>query len=340
MEDLPAPQFAVPKLSLLRVQEVATNLQRSRMNRLFNKAKNYPARSNRATLVGHPCEAKLFFERTQWQKKKTPSAELQAIFDEGNRHEAAMMQDLQADCAELGYRLVAQQQDFEDRNLSIVGHIDCMIGVARPDAPVEKWMWVPTEIKSLNPYTFTELNTAADFRDHPKAWITGYYGQMQSYLYLCGLEFGMFYLKNKSSGETKFVPMWIDWDFCTAMIKRVENVNLFLGAGNGEVPPRILKRKYCEDCPFNDHCLDAEMQKAIALPEYNQIALHAALVGMEAHSEGAGIYEAFKKVAKDQVWAAPHEAFICGKWQIERKVAKDGSRRYKAVSKGVEPSSE
>lgn len=337
-ETIEGPRIAVPKLTLFKVQEAAHALQKSRMARLSNRARNFPVRSNRATLVGHPCEAKLFFERTEWQRKKTPDADLQAIFDEGNRHEAAMLQDLQTDCSELGFRLVAQQQDFMDKGLNIVGHIDCMIGTPRDDAPIEKWLWIPTELKSLNPYTYGELNTAADFRDHPRAWIAGYYGQLQTYLYLSNLEVGQFYLKDKSSGATKFVPVAIDWDFCQAMVKRVENVNLHLGAGNGEVPSRILQRKYCEDCPFNEHCLDAEMQKQIALPEYNAQELLDALDGIEAYAESAKSVDTLKKIAREHVWAAPHDAFICGRWEIERKVAKDGSRRYKAKLKGAQES--
>src|SRR3990172_1641894 len=85
--------------------------------RLAAKAHVSPRHTNRASELDDPCVRRLYYKRVAWNKEPPPSVELQAIFEEGNLHEPAVIRLLD----ELGWRLLHEQVTIHDRGLNISG---------------------------------------------------------------------------------------------------------------------------------------------------------------------------------------------------------------------------
>ena len=59
-----------------------------------SRIKQWPCVSNRASELGHECLRYLVLMRTRWEEKTLHNVELQFIFDEGNIHEEAIINDI------------------------------------------------------------------------------------------------------------------------------------------------------------------------------------------------------------------------------------------------------
>lgn len=206
--------------------------------------KHYPCHVNRASSIGYfvpqldGCLRRGYYERMNWQDKELPSVELAMIFDEGNLQERKILQDFAA----AGVDILEQQTMYEWKEYQISGHIDGKIlvdGVA-----------VPVEIKSMSPNVINRINSFEDFRKF--SWTQAYKAQINLYMLMQNIDYGIMILKNKSSGALKQINVQLDYEIGEACLKACETINRAIAT---KTPPdRIDNRKKCAECPFKTIC--------------------------------------------------------------------------------------
>ena len=127
-----------------------TSLVEKVMEYKAKKAELWPVRSNRASELGHPCVRYHVFNRTRWEERTLPTAELQMVFDLGNALEPVVLDDLR----KAGFQINEQQRAFEWKEYQITGSIDAVI--------VAEDKTYPLEVKTCSPYVFNAIKSAED----------------------------------------------------------------------------------------------------------------------------------------------------------------------------------
>jgi len=215
------------------------------LDKKAEKIKRMPCMSNRASSLGYAvpeiggCLRRGVYERTHWQEKEMIGPETQLIFDEGNRQEVAVLQDL----SEAGVQIIEQQTAFAWEKYNITGHID---GVY-----IDDFKSIPVEIKSMHPGIYDQITSFEDFKKHP--WTRAYMAQIMLYMLFKNIDVGIFILKNKSNGQLRQVNVALDYDLAEACIKTAEQINVCIA--DGIMPDKITDRETCKKCPFKLLCL-------------------------------------------------------------------------------------
>ncbi len=270
-----------------------------------NKIRQYPTNSWRASMVGHPCERYLIYERTRWQDKKLHNIDLQYIFDLGNEIEDITLKDLK----EAGFNIIQQQRDFSDLNLNLTGHIDGLIEI--------DGQYYPLEIKSCSEFIFNSINTYEDLKNSKKTWIRNYPVQLNLYLYFTNKEKGVLLFKNKQTGQYKEIWINFDWDLVDDVIKKVKRLNEYLK--NNQLPERINDASLCVDCAYNHICLPDILQEGQVdiseednlkqlLQRWEELKVYA--------DEFKKIDEEIKGIGK----AMSKDITIIGNWVLKREI--------------------
>lgn len=281
------------------------------MNELITKIENHLSSTRRswapacnyAYNAGHPCARNLVYHRLNWQEKPLPNTRLLLIFREGDLHEKAVLQLL----AEAGIEMIETQRPFEIAQIQLRGKID---GRIKLDG-----MKLPTEIKSMNPNTWARINSVDDLRNSRQVYVRGYYTQMQMYLFGMEEKLGLFILKNKVTGELKFVPCEIDYEHAEKEWKKLELVNRHVAAKT--YPERIEDRSICRQCDFRHLCLPDEESESVGLED------NETLVDMVARHEElrplAEEYESLDESIKDDYFKPKGVGtyLVGGKYQIK-----------------------
>lgn len=214
-------------------------------------SQNFPCRTNRASILGVPCERWLVYERTQWDNKKLPSLELQYIFEEGKKHEESVVNDLK----KAGFLIFQQQTSFFLEKEEISGSFDFKIA----DPEDSKTAYI-CEAKAVSPNVFASLNTIEDFNNNwfYKRWLS----QIQIYLYGAGTseEKGFLVIKNRVSGRLKIMDIFLDYDYVDGLLKKAQRINEHIK--NGTLPDQIEDISICSKCPFFHICLPEMVEKS------------------------------------------------------------------------------
>lgn len=265
-----------------------------------------PCHTNRASSLGHPCERKLVFDRTRWQEATLHDVGLQFIFDEGNLQEAAVLRDL----ADAGWHVIEQQRDYEWKEYQITAHLDGKVVLDKA---------FTLEIKSMNPYTFTQIHTAQDILQSRKHYIRAYAAQGQIYMLLSNSERMVFVFKNKSTGQLKEIWMDLDYQFAEELIQKASRINRHVNAGT--IPdPIAWSEDICGRCPFAHICLPEARREALDLTDDPELELK-----LKRRHELAPLRKEYEEI-DDEVKGAVKEKpkvvvgdfLIMGKW-IEPK---------------------
>ena len=268
------------------------------------KIRQYPTNSWRASMLGHPCDRYLIYERTRWQEKKLYGVDLQYIFDMGNEIEKITIKDLE----EAGFSIHQQQRDFIDRELGITGHIDGMIEI--------DGKFYPIEIKSCSDSTFREITSYEDLKRSKKQWLRNYPVQLNLYLYFTSKEKGVLLFKNKQSGQYKEVWVDFDWDLADKIIKRVQRLNEYLESE--ELPPKI-NDETCLECPYAHICCpEIANQSNIGIGEDGE--LEKMLKRWEELKPLAKEFQALDKQLKEVGKAMEKDVSVIGNWIFKRQV--------------------
>jgi len=198
---------------------------------------------NRASEAGHPCLRYLVLSRTKNELKALPDVDLQAIFEEGNIHEAAELRLLQ----EAGFRIIEQQRAFEWKEKELSGRIDAIV-------VGEDGKRYPLEIKSCSPNAFRVVQKANNVMDLVRARyhrIRKYPAQIILYMLMGNYEEGILWFKEKVSGKRKQLNISLNdpevLEYGESILKKLEAVNEMIK--KGEEPP-AQQIDDCVDCPF------------------------------------------------------------------------------------------
>ena len=220
--------------------------------RLQAQIKLSPCHTNRASELGHACKRYLVLRRTRWQEAELPSLSLQRLFGEGHIQERAVIRALE----DAGFVVVEQQRDYEWKEYQITAHLDGKIlleGAA-----------VPLEVKSMSPYIFKSIHTAADLLNPRYPHLQKYLAQLQIYMLLSNSEKAVLLLKDKSSGQIKELWMELDYQFAESLIQKAQSINVAVAAGI--LPERIpYTENICGRCPFLAICLPEVKRDALEI---------------------------------------------------------------------------
>ncbi len=265
------------------------------------KINQWPVRSNRASILAHPCERYLVYERTRWQEKALHDIGLQFIFDEGKIHEKAVLRDME----DAGLEVIEQQRAFSWDKYQITGRTDGKI-LINGDV-------IPFEIKSMADWTWKIINSTEDMFKAKSVYLRMYPGQLMLYELMDDKEFGIFLLKNKQTGLIKQIDVPLDFAYAESLIQKAERINAHIQAGT--LPDRITYNDNISGvCPFSHICLPDVTHEATLLddPEL-EIKLDRRAELKEAKDE----FETLDKEIKESVKEKP--SIVIGKWAISGK---------------------
>lgn len=269
------------------------------------RSSHHPA-GNYAYNAGHPCERHLVYCRLNWQEKTLPELKTLLIFREGNLHEEAVIKLLM----EAGIRTIETQRPFELPAIELRGRID-----AQTDLNDDGQLY-PTEIKSMNPFDWERINGVEDIKNSSKPWIRSYVTQMQLYLLGMNKEHGVFILKNKLTGQLKFIYCDLDYEYAESEWKKLERVNAHVKAGT--YPDRITDRTICQYCDFKHICLPDEASEALKFEDSPEI-----LELLEERDRLKDAAKSFEQVDEKlrQIWKVTEDGtyLVGGKFQVQIK---------------------
>lgn len=200
--------------------------------------------SNWASMIGHPCERKLVYERTCPEKKPVYDVSTQAVFDEGRLHERSIVQEL----LESGVEVFHGQKSFELKPYNIRGKLDFK-------TPVNGGLLI-VEIKSITDHIFRYLNVPDDFNKY--WWTVTIPGQLTCYMLAEGEKESLWILKNRGTGELKEIPYKLDNDFANELCKKAVRINDWVEMNDtspsDNLPDKLNDVKFCDMCDFKAHC--------------------------------------------------------------------------------------
>ena len=283
------------------------NFQDKISNYLASQRKSWAPACNYAFNSGHPCARHLVYCRLNWQEKLMPSPTTLLIFREGEIHEKAVLQLL----SDSGIQIVETQRPFEISQIQLRGKID---GQIKTDEGL-----IPAEIKSMNPNTFSKIDSIQDMLNHKMSYVRGYVTQMQIYLFGLHKEKGLFILKNKVTGELKFIECPIDYEYAEKEWKKLELVNMHVAAGT--YPERIEDRSECKRCDFRHICLPDEVSETLNIEDSPELL--EKLEVRNSLENQAKQFERIDKEVKEIFKQKPTGAYLIGgKYQVETKTQK------------------
>lgn len=194
------------------------------------------------------CTRQMVHSILDWDKKDTPDDGLLSLFEAGKKEESNIIKML----LDLGYEVINQQNPItiQNRNGEIIcsGRIDGKI--------VYKGLAIPYEIKSMNDYSFQQLNSIEDFEKSPLH--RKYIKQLQLYLYGNEIEVGMFIISNFR--QIKLIPVYLDYGLCEQIIQQLERAWDFVQ--KKQYPdPIVYNPKICDWCPWEFLCTKSTINK-------------------------------------------------------------------------------
>lgn len=169
------------------------------------------SRSNRISSLGYRCVRRLTWDRLIGDLRKPIAPERAGIFAEGDLHEQAARRDL----SRMGIDLIHVQREVVGPH-NISGHLDGVI--------VQDGKEVVVEIKSMHPALWDKHQTLADMVNSSSPWTAAYPTQLCMYEHGIGTDSGVFILRNKSTGQLRFIDCPRDESLVGAAIARAAAV--------------------------------------------------------------------------------------------------------------------
>lgn len=292
-----------------------------------SKQRVYPCRSNRASVIGHPCERYLVYMRTSWEKMELPEVTREFIFEGGRLIEDMAIRELK----DAGFEITNQGRDFEDKRFQLTGHVDAFIS-KKTDDP-QSSLRVPIEIKGISPFDFDKIHTIEDMTKSDKPWTRGYPAQLQLYLFLANKEEGLFYIKNKLTYQPKEIWAKLDYEYCEQLLKRCERINNYIKTET--LPDQINDYKTCKTCQAKLFCRPGIVfGEGIGFLDDKEM-----ITALERRDEIIGPaleYNSLDKELKERLKNYMKDRFILavGTWLIEKKISKNGSVRFDITKDG------
>lgn len=277
-----------------------------RLNAVWEKKRTvYPCHTNRASQIGAPCLRQLVYYRTAWDKQELPSLDLVKTFEEGHLQEEAVKRLLM----DAGFQIIEAQRSVADslfKTHNISGHLDFFLGGVG-DKPIL------CEVKSMSPNIFRNMTSMEDFERY--SWTRKYKAQIMLYLLGAGEQDGLFILKNKSTGELRFIPVTLDLGFAESLLAKAKTIEEYISTGT--LPERIDDMKECGYCSFRHLCMPDTINQAAAL--VNNPEFEAMLERREVLDPLRKEYAELDAEIKDTIKAHAQDQILVGNWMIEKK---------------------
>lgn len=288
------------------------------------KIERWPVRGNYPSRAGAECLRQLVYERVAWQEKTLHDVGLQYIFDEGNRTERAILEDL----TEAGIELIEGQRRFEDKKLQISGRIDGKVALMIDGKRVR----IPVEFKSINPYDFQTIvpGSMESIANHRRPHVRGYLAQLLLYMAMEDppSDFGILLFKNKSTGRYKQIIVPLDmakvaevrarFALVNEHVKRWERCKTEEGKEKA-MPARIEDRTVCKGCAFKHLCVPDQDFNAVTdirndahLESLLWKAINTAAAAGEHSAADEEIKELVKGYAEKNMLADKETLFVIG----------------------------
>jgi hypothetical protein len=268
----------------------------------------WPVRSNRASILGHPCLRHLVYQRTHWRERAMPDLTLLSIFEEGGVHEQAAIALLNR----CGFRVTLQQRAFEYPEHEITGTIDGSLLLNGAS--------VPFDIKSTSSGTWRSIATVDDLRGHAQYYVRSWYSQLQLYMLLSNQPQSLLLLKDKQTGLLKQLALALDYHHCEELIQKADQINAHVRERT--IPDRMpYDEGICGRCDFFHICLpDEALRSGATLVDDAafQAKLERRAALEQAAKEFAQLDEAVKKQAKQTLGQAG-ECVVGVDWLLRTK---------------------
>jgi len=271
-----------------------------------SRIKQYPVNSNRASDIGHPCIRYHVYNRTRWQDKSLHDVGLQFIFDMGNEIERIVIRELQ----DAGVEIIEQQRSFQWQEYQLTGHIDGKV-LANHKA-------IPFDVKSCSQWVFKSITNIEDLKKSRYVHLRKYPVQLNTYMLMDGIDEGLFFFKDKTSGQLKEVWMNLDYDLGEKTLQKCEAINKFVASG--DLPDRIdFEESVCGQCPFAHICLTDHVGREVEIDTGELEQMIKTLYQLEsAANEWEEVNKAINQMVEGRDKILAGDYFVSGKW-IERK---------------------
>jgi Holliday junction resolvase-like predicted endonuclease len=276
------------------------------LENVASRIKQWPVRSNRASDIGHPCLRYHVYQRTQWGQKALHDVNLELIFMMGNEIEKIVIRQLQ----DSGVQVVEQQRAFEWPEYQITGSIDGKI-IANGKA-------YPFDVKSCSQWVFKAINSIDDLKNSKYLHLRKYPVQLNTYMLMDNVDEGLFFFKDKTSGQLKEIWMQLDYEMGEQTIRKCEAVNAFVAYG--DTPDRIdFDEGICGQCPYAHICLPPTDGREVEIDTGELAEMLKTYYQLEsAAKEYKDLNDEINKMVEGRSKLLAGDYFVTGKW-IEKK---------------------
>lgn len=297
-----------------------TDMVAALRNYYKSQIKVYPAHTNRASSIGHPCMRFLVYNRTHWSQVVPHSPELQAIFNDGHLHEKQMIVDL----INAGVEIFEQQMSLGEEKIlkaaNITAHIDWKVRESPQLA-------VPVDGKSASSYSYDNINCYDDMVNSTKTWVRCYPGQLQIYCIATNSPYGYFLYKNKNNSQYKQIKVELDYGYAEELIQKGHEINKHVD--NGTLPTRIeYDHNTCDFCRHKTTC-NPSIPENFSLWSMEKPEFLTMVRDWERLEVDGKKYIKLNKDVKDILKGTEKVKIILGEYLLTCKVGDAGSQRWK-----------
>lgn len=220
---------------------------------LRDRNKPRPQHSNRASLLGGPCDRRCVYQRTHWDQEQSLPESTQGIFATGNELEAVSERiDSRAGmAASPRWRVVGAQSPIVDKMLlehEITGHVDGLLEVEQPDG---SWETTAAYDRKHVGVWAESIRDVERMRSHK--WMSKWYSQINLYASAFDLEWCVCMMIRKDNLWRRIPIVWrLDREHVSDLVAKSDRINLHVK--NGTLPDRIDDVEECGRCSFAHIC--------------------------------------------------------------------------------------
>ena len=231
----------------------------------------YRAKSLHASSIGHPCERFLVYEQVLENSKVHP-VRVQRIFALGRLYGEQAVVDVIEALRGTDYELSKVERPVPHNEYGIGGRED--LAIAWRDSEGRQEM--PVEVKSMSPFIFDSIKSVEDMKHHKYSHIRKYPAQLAVYLHFSDAPQGAFLLRNKSTGEYRWIIMHRDYIYAGELLDKATRINkavkAYRAAADEDTRQDVLPQRIqydpnnCDGCNFRTECIpDMSMAEGVTI---------------------------------------------------------------------------
>lgn len=314
-------------LSFSDVEKVAEALQREHETEILEGRKRQPVHSNRASLLAHPCDAYLYYWRTAWEEATPLPLEAIERMGVGTEAEPHILDHCEILARRIGAGVIRHHDTAYDEKLKMSGRVDALLKLNK-----ENKLGLPAggkmvlEVKTVSPNLWGDVQDLEGLKQN--RWTAKYWAQVTVYMYLTGIEHGIFALRSLS-GRFRPLPFTIDYAYAEQLLQKTERINQAVEAK--EPPEKIARPDVCRDCPFlatacrpplkyGPGAEFADEPELIRALERRQELLEKTKGCEDDHKEFKKVDKKVKATVKSATEKSGTDTLIVGGWLLERDV--------------------